>query len=306
MSITPSVQPPSEVALLINPVAGRGRGAVAAATAAARLRADGVGVRELVGAGGEQVGELARRAVASGVDALVAVGGDGMVHLCLPAIVGTSTPLGVIPAGTGNDYAHALRLPDDPFVAAGVILAGHRRRVDAVRTAAGWWAGVLGAGFDSAVNERANRMRWPRGPRRYDVAMLAELGVFRPIPFTLVLDGQRWETEAMLVAVGNGISYGAGMRICPAAELDDGLLDVTVIGPIGKPTLLRLFPTVYRGAHVDHPAVTVRRAATVSLDAPGVTAYADGERLAPLPVTNECVPGAVEVFAPPVADLRNA
>jgi diacylglycerol kinase (ATP) len=132
---------------------------------------------------------------------------------------------------------------------------------------------------------------------RYNVAIVGELRVFRPLPFVLTVDGERWETEAMLVAVGNGKSYGAGMRVCPGAEVDDGLLDVTVLGPVSKPEFLKAFPRVFKGTHVTHPAVTCRRAKVVSLESPGVTAYADGEYLADLPVTCTNVPGAVRVLA---------
>jgi diacylglycerol kinase (ATP) len=148
------------------------------------------------------------------------------------------------------------------------------------------------------VNERANRMSWPSGRSRYNLAILAELRTFRPVPYELVLGGETWTTEAMLVAVGNGSSYGGGMRVCPDARLDDGLLDITVLGPISKPEFLRVFPTVYKGTHVRHPAVTVRRARQVTLTSPGVTAYADGERVSVLPVTCDAVPDGMRVFAP--------
>ena len=156
---------------------------------------------------------------------------------------------------------------------------------------------MLGSGFDSMVNERANRMTWPRGRSRYNLAILAELRTFRPVPFVLDFEGETWHTEAMLVAVGNGSSYGGGMRVCPGARLDDGLLDVTVLGPISKPEFIRVFPTVYKGTHVNHPAVRVRRTRSVTLRADGVTAYADGERLSVLPLTCDSVPGALTVYA---------
>jgi len=146
------------------------------------------------------------------------------------------------------------------------------------------------------VNERANRMSWPRGRSRYNLAILAELRTFRPIPFVLDFDGDTWHTEAMLVAVGNGPSYGGGMMVCPDARLDDGHLDVTVLGPMSKPEFIRVFPTVYKGTHVGHPAVTVRQARSVTLTAEGVTAYADGERVSVLPVTCAAVPGALTVY----------
>ena len=141
-------------------------------------------------------------------------------------------------------------------------------------------------------------MRWPRGASRYNVAILAELRVFTAVPFTVVLDGVPLETEAMLVAVGNGTSYGGGMQVCPGALVDDGLLSVTVLGRLSKVEFLRVFPRVYKGTHVLHPAITVHTARTVRLEAPGVVAYADGEYVAPLPVEVTCVPGALTVLVP--------
>jgi diacylglycerol kinase (ATP) len=154
---------------------------------------------------------------------------------------------------------------------------------------------VLGAGFDAAVNDRANRMSWPRGRRRYDLAVMAELRSYRPLPFVLTLDGQARETEAMLVALGHAPSYGGGMKVCPGAVIDDGLLDVVVVGPMSRTTFLRLFPRVFKGRHVDHPAVQVHRAASVGLAAPRANAYADGEPLGALPVSSTVVPGALRV-----------
>ncbi|HEY9408208.1 MAG TPA: YegS/Rv2252/BmrU family lipid kinase [Jiangellaceae bacterium] len=288
-----------DVALLVNPTAGRGRGARAGRVAAERLTAAGIAVRVLQGRDVREAADLAGEAVADRAGALVVVGGDGMVHLGVQAVAGTSTPLGVVPAGTGNDLARALGLPlRDPLGAAGVVVAGARRRIDLGRSEGQWFAGVVAAGFDARVNDRVNRMRWPRGPRRYDLATLAELGVFRPISYRMDLDGETSELEAMLVAVGNIPSYGGGLRITPDASLDDGEFDVVVVAPVSKATLVRVFPRVRRGTHLAHPAVSVRRARTVRLDAAGVTAYVDGERLGPLPRSFEVVPAAVEVFAP--------
>jgi diacylglycerol kinase (ATP) len=233
-----------------------------------------------------------------------------MVHLGIQVVAGTGRPFGIVPAGTGNDAARALGFPrEDPRAAADVIadalLSGTHRDADLGRwtprgggtASARWFAAVAAAGFDSRVNDRANRMTYPRGRRRYDVATVVELGVFRPIPYVLVLDGRRWETEAMLVAVGNAASYGGGMRVTPDARLDDGLLDVLVLGRISKPQFLRVFPRVFSGRHVGHPAVTVHQVRTAEIAAPDVTVYADGERLGPLPATFEAVPAALRVLA---------
>ena len=290
------------VALLVNPTAGKGRAASVVAAVTERLRAGGANVAILVGTDVEHAQALARQAISDGVDAVVALGGDGMVHLALNVVAGTETPLGIIPAGTGNDLANTLRLPSkDPVAAAGVIVDrlndGGPRPMDAVRVGDKWFGCVLGAGFDSRVNDRANRMSWPKGRQRYNLAILAELRVFRPLPFVLELDGERWESEAMLVAVGNAKSYGAGMKVTPDAQVDDGQVDVMVLGPLSKPGFLKAFPQVFKGTHVSHPAVTIRRAKVVSLASPGVTAYADGEYLADLPITCETGPGAVRVLA---------
>jgi diacylglycerol kinase (ATP) len=293
----------AEIALLVNPTAGKGRASKVVASVAGRLRDGGASVSILIGRDAEDALALARKSVESGIDALVSLGGDGMAHLALNAVAGTPTPLGIVPAGTGNDLATSLKLPTkNPVDAAGVVSdrlhSGSAWPMDAVRVGDKWFGCVLGAGFDSRVNDRANRMCWPRGRMRYNLAMVAELGVFSPIPFRITLDdGEPWETEAMLVALGNAKSYGAGMLICPDADLTDGLIDVTVIGPTSKPELLKTFPKVFKGTHVSHPAVTTRRAKVVSLESAGVTAYADGEFLADLPITCECVPGAVQILA---------
>jgi diacylglycerol kinase (ATP) len=159
-----------------------------------------------------------------------------------------------------------------------------------------WFGAVLGAGFDAIVNERANAMRWPKGPRRYDIAIFAELVRLRPRHYRLALDGDAVEVDAVLVAVGNTACYGGGMRMCPAAIADDGVLDVVVAGPISRTTLLRLQPRVYKGTHVAHPMVTAYRARRIEIAAEGITAYVDGERACPLPVTVTAEPAALTLL----------
>lgn len=308
---------PPRVALAVNPTSGQGRGARAGAAAADHLGGAGLDVRWLTGDDAADLAAKVRATIEAGVEALVVVGGDGMVNLGLNAVAGTPLPLGIVPAGTGNDIAHALGLPvDDVAAAAGVLRQalsdGSRQVVDAARCtwrepdgspASQWFAGVLGAGFDAIVNERANGWRWPRGRAKYVTAMLRELPVFKPRAYTIELDGEVWATPAMLVAVGNGPSYGGGMRVCPAAELDDGLLDVMVVEPLGRPEFLRIFPRVYAGTHVEHPAVTIRRARSVTVAATGIVGYGDGERFGALPMTIDAVPRALNVLAGHKADV---
>ncbi|MGK5543673.1 diacylglycerol kinase [Streptomyces sp. URMC 127] len=294
----------SDITLFVNPAAGRGRGASAAQPAARALRAAGFSVRTVLGTDAADALRRAREAVAGGTGALIAVGGDGMTSLALQAVAGTPVPLGVVAVGTGNDFARAAGLPvRDPAAAGRVIAAALKgdggRPVDAGRAGGTYFATVLASGFDSRVNDRGNRMRFPAGRLRYDLAMLAELAALRPVPYRIRLDdGPELETEATLVAIGNSSSYGGGMRICADARMDDGLFDVTVVGPCSRATLLKVFPKVYRGTHLGHPAVTVHRAAKITLSAPGTTGYADGEPLGSLPLTAETVPGAVRLLAP--------
>ncbi|MFF5765393.1 diacylglycerol kinase [Streptomyces tanashiensis] len=297
-----------DIALFVNPAAGRGRGAHAAQPAAQVLRDAGFSVRTVLGLDADDALARAREAVADGTGALVAVGGDGMISLALQAVAGTATPLGIIPAGTGNDFARTLGLPlRDPAAAArltaGLLKGEGARATDLGRVTSGtrtrWYGTVLASGFDSRVNDRGNRMRIPAGRFKYDLAILAELASFRPVPYRLTLDdGRVLETDATLVAVGNGASYGGGMRICADARTDDGLLDVTVVGDCDRTTLIKVFPRVYKGTHLGHPKVTTHRVRSLTLDAPGITGYADGEPLGPLPLTVECVPDALRVLAP--------
>jgi diacylglycerol kinase (ATP) len=291
--------PAAEVALLVNAAAGRGRGARAAEEVRRAFTDADLTVRVLAAGTRTEAEGQAHAAVAEGVAAVAALGGDGVAHAALQAVVGTATPLAVLPAGTGNDLAGALGMPADPLVAARAaaadLLAGRDRRVDAVRTGDRWWATVLCCGFDSAVTDRANRLRWPRGPRRYDVAILAELLRLRPRPVALTVDGVPSRHEVTLVAVGNTAWYGGGLRICPGAAPDDGLLDVVVVGRISRCELVRTRPRLAAGTHVEHPAVTVLRGREVTLAGPGLVTYADGEPVSPLPATSVCVPGALMV-----------
>ena len=288
-----------EVAVLVSPAAGRGRARALSGAVLDGLRAGGLDPRVLPATTGAEAERQAADAVAAGTGAVIAVGGDGSAHAALQAVAGTTTPLAVVPAGTGNDLALALGIPRDPVAAARAaaedLVAGDVRTVDAGRTGDRWWATVLCCGFDSAVTDRANRLRWPRGRRRYDVAILAELAALRPREVVLVLDGETRTVPVTLVAVGNTSWYGGGMKVCPGADPTDGLFDVTVVGPLGRLELVRQRPRLTAGTHIENPAVTVHRAARVELTSPGVTTYADGEPVAPLPAVAECVPGALRI-----------
>jgi len=288
-----------EIALLTNPSAGKGAGSRTAAIALPRLREAGFHVRELQGGDGPEAIELARKAVADGVESLVVVGGDGMVHMAVQALANTGVNLGIIPAGTGNDVARYLDIPrKNPQAAADVVVGSHVRTIDLAKAGPSYFVTVLAAGFDSKVNERANHMRWPKGQMRYNLATLAELRVFEPLAYTLEMDGEVRRLDAMLVAVGNGPSFGGGLRITHGAEIDDGLLDVVIIKPMSKVELVKTYPKLYSGRHVTHPQYEHHLVRSVTVAAPGVVAYADGERVGPLPLTVEVAPRALRVLAP--------
>lgn len=289
------------IALVVNPASGVGRAARLAASVADRLGAE-ASVQLHAGASAAESAQLLA-AVAGACDAVVVLGGDGIVHLAVQALAGGDTPLGIIPAGTGNDTADVLGLPRDPLAAVDCLLqsltAGSIRRIDLGRTDSGrWWTTVLCAGFDSAVTARANRLRWPKGPRRYDIAIAAELLRLRPRPFRLRLDGRPLDVPATLVAIGNAPQYGGGKRITPFARMDDGVFSVAVVGPVSRTTLVRLAPTLPRGGHVDHPAVSFHSARHVEIDAADTPAFADGEFLDALPLATTCVPSALPVLVP--------
>ncbi|MGC4897098.1 diacylglycerol kinase [Micromonospora sp. DT31] len=301
----PEQAPPGPVAVLANPTAGRGRHRGLLPRILERLGAAGRPVEVLRARSAQEAEAACHAAVAGGVGALVTVGGDGTVHRAVQAVAGTGVPFGPVPAGTGNDFAVDTGFPADPMAAVDVIAAalaaGRTRAVDLARLShAGvedrWYAAVLAAGFDAIVNERANRMRRPRGPRRYDLAILAELARLRPRRYRLTLDGEPHEVDAVLVAVGNTASYGGGMRVCPDADPADGLLDVVVGGRFDRRTLIRVKPRIYRGTHVTHPLVRTYRARTVEVAAEGITTYADGERALDLPVTVTAVAAALRLL----------
>jgi len=298
----------AELALVVNPTSGKGKGARYGERAQSALREAGVAVHRIVGRDAHEAAKLAQAALDAGAPALAVVGGDGMVNLGLQLVAGTGRPLGVIPAGTGNDVARYLGLPlGDPEAAARIVAAGHTERCDLGRVTSAysdeprWFGTVMACGLDSKVNERANRMRRPRGPSRYTLALLAELVPFRALPFALSVDGIREDLDGMLIAVGNGPTYGGGMRMCPEADPRDGRFQITVVDRVGKGTLLRIFPGVFSGRHVRHPKVSVRHGACVELASSAevpVSVWADGERIGTLPATCETVHDALTAFVP--------
>jgi diacylglycerol kinase (ATP) len=291
--------------LVANPVAGGGRAARIASTAAKRLVDAGIDCRLVHPSSAVDTRATVRMAVEQQATAVVACGGDGTVHAVIQELVGLPTPLGILPGGSGDDIAGSLGFSSGPpaKVIDGLLHSlstGRSHAVDVGDVCAAdgerrVFLAVLSTGFDSSVNERANTMS-RLGGQRYNAAMLRELASFRPLPYRLVVDGVVHEGEGMLVSVGNGPRFGGGMLVCPDARLDDGELDITWLGAISIPAFLAVFPRVYKGTHVDHPAVEVLRGRAMTIEAPGQVAYADGERIGPLPISVSVRPGALRVL----------
>lgn len=296
----------SDLVVLGNRNAGGGRASRALPVLLDRLRSAGHGIRLIDEPGVAH----ARRALAPIDDAqgIIACGGDGTVHLALQFALTQSVPLGIVPAGSGDDIARAFGLPH------GRRRADVRRAIEHCVTNIGatgsvdviWaetadgnreaFAGVLGAGFDSIVNAKANTLRFPPGTAKYVRAMLSELGRFHPIPYRLELGHETVNVSGMLIAVGNGSTYGGGMKVCPGADVRDGVAEILIVGELPKLRFLTLFPKVFSGAHVEHPVTRVLTSAEFTLDAPGQTVWADGEYLGTTPVRLRVAPRALRVI----------
>jgi diacylglycerol kinase (ATP) len=292
------------VAVVANPTSGRGKGARLIPKVESLLRS--LGIRHTIHVSGSPAdpARMAREAAERGVETIAALGGDGHVGTCANGVAGTDSALAVIPAGTGNDFARLLGIPPkDPLAAARLLQDPVTRRLDMVRVTTPqqerYYVNVAGAGFDSEVNAYANRMRRIKGKAKYVVATFALLPGFKAGQFHVVVDGEERELPGMLIAVGNGVSYGGGMKVCPTAVPDDGLIDLCVIGDISKFDFIKTFPKVFKGTHIEHPKVTVLRGKSVTISAERtLQVFADGEHVGTLPATFTVVPQSLSVVVP--------
>ena len=299
----------SHVLVLANRNAGGGRATRALPELLQRLRTAGHGITLIDEPTRERAAIALRDAPPANV--VIACGGDGTVHVALQHALQASIPLGIVPAGSGDDAARAIGLPHGRRHRDTVRAIAHcvaqletHRPVDVIwaETADGnreAYLGVLAAGFDSIVNARANSLRFPPGTAKYVRAMLSELGRFAPIPYRLEFDQHTLDISGMLIAVGNGSTYGGGMKVCPGADVHDGVAEILIVGELPKWTFLRLFPKVFSGAHIHHPAARILNASAFTLHAPGQTAWADGEYLGPAPIRITVQRDAVRIVGAP-------
>jgi diacylglycerol kinase (ATP) len=296
------------VVVVANPSAGRGKGAKLIPKVDALLRSLDVPHSLRICEGPEDPERLARTAALEGAEIVAALGGDGQVGACANGVIGTGTALAVIPSGTGNDFARHIGLDrKDPIAAVRLLSAPTFKEIDVVRVTTPererYYVNVGGAGFDSEVNEHANKVRRLTGTPKYVYSTFVTLARFRPGTFLVTVDGTEHPFTGMMLAVGNGSSYGGGMRVTPNARSDDGLLDVCVIQELPKWQFVTTFPKVFSGKHVDHPAVTMLQGKEIEISAErAFQVYADGEPVGHLPATFSVVPAALRVVVPPPAD----
>jgi len=284
--------------LAINPISGRGH-ARKRALVAKKYFAD-LGVPAALVEGNSLVDfrqKLIYELENEPVSGVVAFGGDGFIHEIIQHIVPREISLGVIPCGTGNDFARSIdiyRLSLNQQLE--LIAQTKSRSIDLGRVGSTWFVAILSTGFDALVNDRANAMQWPKGRMRYNIAMIEKIVALRAHSYRIRLDGEFVDVQATLVTVANGPSYGGGMKVCPDATLTDGLFDVMVLGKVSRTELLKVFPKVYSGRHVGHPAVTFYRCREIEIIGSG-SSFADGEPISTLPVSAECVSNALKVWA---------
>ena len=280
-------------AIAINPQSGRGKGSVVGQEVVEYFSNRQIRYQTFSGASADELKrDLESFLNANDCQGVISVGGDGLAHLVLQLVVPRKIAFAPMPAGTGNDIVRTLGWSlDDITSYLDRVTQEAPQPIDLGNVDSEWFAAILSTGFDSVVNERANSLSWPKGPQRYNVAIAMELPRFQPLRYEIELDTEKISTEAMLIAIGNGRSYGGGMYVCPQAQLNDGLFDVMILEPVSKVEFLKVFPKVYSGSHISHPKVKMMRSSKVKLTAKAI-AYADGERIGPAPISAECIRGA--------------
>ena len=318
------------IALLSNPSSGRGRHAAADDVARQVLIEAGHEVLHVRGSSYEQARHAGRALLGDGprrnVEALVVVGGDGMVHLGVDIVATTGVPLGIVATGTGNDIARHFGLPSRDAAASTRLInqalsgEGAIKATDAIYASRPdgtllapqrrWSLAVVSAGVDAAVNARANTLTWPAREGRYVRALAAELAALAPYGYRVTTDENTWEGPALLLAVANTRYVGGGMDLAPQADPADGLLEVLRLDPVSRAHLIALFRRLSQGTHLTDPAVHVERSRSIIIEAldertgrdrglrPPPHPFADGEPLAELPLRLEAVPDAVQLLLP--------
>jgi YegS/Rv2252/BmrU family lipid kinase len=282
--------------LILNPSAAGGRAARLLPEAKRELDALGLPYRTVETRDMAHATQAANEA-ADG-ETVVAMGGDGLVGALAGAIRGR-VPLGVLPAGRGNDFARELKIPFDIAGACRVLAEGVERSLDLGEANGQNFICIASTGFDSESNRIANEARFIKGNLVYAYAALRALIFWRPARFELKLDGREHSMEGYTVVAANTRFYGGGMRVAPGADPTDGMLEVVLVGKSSKLRFLSNLPKVFTAKHVELEGVEVFRARQVEIAASRpFDVYADGENLTSLPATVRLIPDAVRVIVP--------
>jgi len=276
--------------VLSNPASGGGAGQRYRELTLELLKERSIPFSDITSSSYSAAQEELRRSLNNQIKGVIVIGGDGMVHLAVQELALSKTPLALVPAGTGNDFARTLGLNlEKPLENLKVALLRSPEAVDLGVVNDRFFAEILSTGFDSIVNERANSFKRIKGRMKYNIAILLVLSTFKPKTYRFRIDGITFESKAMLIAVSNGQSYGGGMRITPDASINDAQFDVMILGPVSRFEFLRVFPKVFTGKHVSHPAVKILKGKEVDIDSDAI-AYADGERIGDLPIRARVAP----------------
>lgn len=293
------------ILFVVNENSGNGRGAKVWQQVARQLQAQGTPYTAIIATGSsdayERTADYIRNAE---LKAVAVVGGDGTLHGLLPLLVGTGIPVGIIPAGSGNDTSRAFHIPLDPIGALDIIVSGKTRLSDVISSTSGddtqATLTAIAVGMDGAVAADVNGSRYKRWCNRLGIGSLAYvIGLFRalvsfsPADVTLTMDGvvHRFE-RGWLSAIANIASYGGGLRICPDARFDDGRLHVCVVHGCSLWRILFVFPTLLKGAHVKQRNVTLLKGRHVKIESKGrFLAFGDGEPSGETPIEAKLLPG---------------
>jgi diacylglycerol kinase (ATP) len=298
------------IGVLVNPAANRGRGNQVGEQVFAALAKAGIPAINLSAESALAAASKAQIAISDQeISGVIAVGGDGTAQLGVNICVPNQIPLGLVPAGSGNDQARQLKIElGNPQAAIDNILQSitSPMRVDVMRVATlereFWSFGSISAGFDAICAKRANGLKWPKGPNSYVAAMLLELPSFKPIEYRLTVDGEHRAVRAMLCGVANVQNFGGGMRISPQSDHQDGELEVFILHEVSRPRLLKIFPTVYQGEHVKFPEVEIFKAKSIRIENDNYPLSCDGEIVGTAPFSVQIHPGALQLFSRQIAN----
>ncbi|MGI6575111.1 MAG: diacylglycerol/lipid kinase family protein [bacterium] len=291
-----------KVKYIVNPAAGRGKGKRVWRQVEKFLIQEGYRYNVAVTTKSGEATELAAQAAADAYEVVVAVGGDGTINEVANGIIGKDVALGIIPAGTGSDYVRTMAIPANPFDAARAIYTGNRVLVDVGYANGRYFLGVVGVGFDAEVCHIVNnKIPLLFGKAAYVAGVLMALAKFGPKWVRIDMDDMVVEEKVYLVAVANARYFGGGMLLAPHARIEDGLLDLCIIKDVSKLELLRVFPRVFTGEHLNHKAFQTIRVKQVSISGPqDWPIQAEGEIIGNLPLMVSVLSGALSVIIPAI------